>query len=217
MNAKRGPPSFVGLSPGDLVASSAHEFAQRVRAALSAGLPGLLLREPGLSDRDFLSLARELAARSHERGAWFCVHDRVHVAVEVGADAVHLGFRSLPPDAARELLPLSMALGISTHEGDELALFEGCDYRIHGPVFDTPSKRGIKSPIGLEGVARAVQLSKIPLLAIGGLKPEHFASLRELGAHGACARGAMFEAGDSLLETSRKVEGWLSVSGEPHQ
>ena len=56
-----------------------------------------MLREPRLPDREFLELARELAARCRERGAWFCVHDRVHAALAAGADAVQLGFRSLVP------------------------------------------------------------------------------------------------------------------------
>lgn len=172
------------------------------------------MREPGLTDREFLSLARELALRCKERGAWFCVHDRVHVALEVGADGVHLGFRSLSPNAARMLVPEHMALGISTHDGDPLALFESCDYRVHGPVFDTPSKRGIKSPIGLDGVARAVEQSPMPLIAIGGLKPEHFALLRKLRAHGACARAALFQPADSLLDTARRVEAWVAALRE---
>ena len=209
----RLPPRLVALSTGELVADATHEFVARARAALAAGLPGLLLRESGLSDQALLELARELALCCQESGAWFCVHDRVHVAIEVESDAVHLGFRSLPPAAVRGIIPDAMALGISTHAGDPPALFEGCDYRIHGPVFDTPSKRGIKSPIGLAGVASAVDSSQIPLLAIGGLRPEHVSALREVGARGACARAAIFQATDSLLDTARRVRAWVALSG----
>ncbi|MEO6711474.1 MAG: thiamine phosphate synthase, partial [Planctomycetota bacterium] len=131
-------------------------------------------------------------------------------ALAVEADAVHLGFRSLPPSQSRRLLPASMGLGLSTHDGDPPERFADCDYRIHGPVFDTPSKQGIKAPIGLEGIARALALSPVPLLAIGGLQPLHFAALRDLGVRGVCARAAVFHSGDSLQGTLGRVQAWVA-------
>ncbi len=211
---RRLPPRIVALTPGDLERVSGREFLARASVALAAGLPGLMLREPELCDRDFLELARELALRCKAVCAWFCVHDRAHLAIEVGADALHLGFRSLPTAAARRVLPGSMALGISTHESDAADEFAGSDYRMHGPVFDTPSKRGLKAPIGLEGIERAVRGSPIPLLAIGGLLAEHFCTLRALGAHGACARAAFFQQDDPLPQTAQRVAAWLEVSAK---
>ncbi|HTF87928.1 MAG TPA: thiamine phosphate synthase [Planctomycetota bacterium] len=207
----RLPPRFVALSPGDLSSATARDFLARAAAALEAGLPGLMLREPGLSDREFLTLAQGLAARAKHSGTWFCVHDRVHAGLAVEADAVHLGFHSLPPAQARSLLPASMGLGLSTHDGDPPERLADCDYRIHGPVFDTPSKQGIQTAIGLEGIARALALSEIPLLAIGGLLPEHFASLRDLGVHGVCARAGVFRSGDSLQATLARVQAWVAA------
>ncbi|HUR26933.1 MAG TPA: thiamine phosphate synthase [Planctomycetota bacterium] len=214
MKERRELPRLVALSPGDLVASTASGFLAQARAALAAGLPGLMLRESGLSDRDFLALARELAGGARGQGAWFCVHDRAHVALAVSADALHLGFRSLAPTVARELCPPSMMIGLSTHDGDGAARLDGCDYRIHGPVHDTPSKRGLKDAIGFEGIARALEVSTLPLLAIGGLESAHFHALRELGAHGACARGSVFRAGDAPQDVARRVEAWLGVVRE---
>ncbi len=211
---RRLPPRFVALTPGDLDPARAREFVARASVALGAGLPGLILREPELCDRDYLELARELAARCRSAGAWFCVHDRAHLAIEVGADALHLGFRSLAPGAARRILPASLALGLSTHAGDAADDFAGCDYRLHGPVFDTPSKRGLMAAIGLEGIARAVRDSPIPVVAIGGLEAQHFLALRALGAHGACARAAVFREHDPLPKTAQRTAAWLEVSAK---
>ncbi len=208
---RRLPPRIVALTPGDLEPLARRDFAACASVALGAGLPGLILREPELCDRDFLELARELSLRCRAAGAWFCVHDRAHLAIEVGADALHLGFRSLPLAAARRILPDSMALGISTHAGDGADEFAGSDYRLHGPVFDTPSKRGLKAAIGLEGIERAVRDSPIPLVAIGGLEAQHLSALRALGAHGACARAAFFPKDDSLSKTAQRVTAWLEV------
>ncbi|MEO6709107.1 MAG: thiamine phosphate synthase, partial [Planctomycetota bacterium] len=76
----RLPPRLVALSPGDLASATARDFLARAAAAIEAGLPGLILREPGLSDREFHSLAQGLAVQAKRAGAWFCVHDRVHAA-----------------------------------------------------------------------------------------------------------------------------------------
>ncbi len=206
---RRLPPRIVALTPGDLECVRGREFAAQASVALAAGLPGLILREPKLGDRDFLELARELGMRCKTVGAWFCVHDRGHLAIEVGADALHLGFRSLPLAAARSILPDSMALGVSTHAGDGVDGFAGCDYRLHGPMFDTPSKRGLKAALGPQGIERAVRDSPIPLLAIGGLIAEHYGLLRALGAHGACARAAFFQRDDSPAKTAQRVADWL--------
>ncbi len=211
---KRAPPRFLALSPGDLRAGEAIQFLRHAQIALEIGLPGLMLREPLLSDREFLELARALALPARAHGTWFAIHDRAHVAVDVSADALHLGFRSLRPAAARRILPDSMALGISTHDGDEPAVFAMCDYRVHGPVFSTPSKRGLKDPIELAGVERALQLSSVPLLAIGGLQPQHLSNLVQLGARGACARASIFGRADSPAQYAKAARAWVSAAKE---
>lgn len=205
------PPRFFALSPGELQAGDIDGFARQAAAAFDAGLCGLMLREPALGERDFLRLAHALAALARSHRAWFCVHDRVHMGVAVEADAVQLGFRSLPPCAARPLLRAGMALGLSTHAGDPAASWELCDYRIHGPVFDTPSKRGWKSPIGVHELGLAALASGVPVWAIGGLEPQHATLLRLPALGGVCARSSVFQAGDSAQACARRVAAWLGA------
>lgn len=205
------PPRFFALTPGELQASDVDGFAALARTAFEAGLGGLMLREPLLSERDFLRLAQALVAHARARSAWICVHDRVHVALCVHADAVQLGFRSLPPGAARPLLRAGMSLGVSTHAGDVPETWAACDFRIHGPVFDTPSKRGWKAAIGEQALAASARSSSVPIWAIGGIRPEHAALLRTPALGGICARASVFERGDSPRELARKLSAWSAA------
>jgi len=127
---------------------------------------------------------------------WLGVHDRVHLAADCGAHAVHLGFRSIAPAEARRVLSASVAVGFSAHEGDDVALWGACDYIFLGPVLETPSKRGWKEPLGFERLAGAVQRSPVPVWAIGGLRPVHAEACAEAGCAGIAVRSRLLAAQD---------------------
>ena len=56
------------------------------------------------------------------------------------------------------------------------------DYLAIGPVFSTSSKDKPDPVVGLEGVRRARQLTRKPLVAIGGITRQNAASVIEAGA-----------------------------------
>jgi thiamine-phosphate diphosphorylase len=193
-------PRLIALSPGTLTPGGAPGFLAALARARAAGLPGLLLREPGLSDRDFLALAR--AARA--RVPWFALHDRAHLAAEVGADAVHLGFRSLRP---RELpwLPSGILRGLSTHAHDDASTWAGAHYVFHGPLRSSPEKPELLG-LGFEGFQRARTRIALPILALGGVGPADARELRALGLHGAAVRAGILLARDPASATRAYLE-----------
>lgn len=208
----RLPPRLVALTPGTLGAAHVARFANDAARAIAAGLEGVLLREPELSDKAVLELAHALRARldpPHARGAepaprrgWLAVHDRAHLVRAAGADAVHLGFRSLPPVEARRVVAEDVTLGFSAHAGDDVATWTACDYLVLGPVFDTPSKRGLKAPLGLDGFARELARAPRPVWALGGITAANAGELLALGARGVAVRAAVFGAADPARATS---------------
>lgn len=192
----RPPPRLVALSAGERDASDAPRLLAAVAAAARAGLEGVLLREPRWEDGPLFAAARAL--RALLPGGWLAVHDRPHVALAAGADAVHLGFRSLPAGLVRERLggPGAPAIGRSTHAGDGPASWHGADYLFLGPVRDTPSKRGWREPIGLDGLREGIARARLPVLAIGGLRPEDARGVLQAGAHGLAVRAGILQAAD---------------------
>ncbi len=192
----RLPPRIVALSPGTLTERSAERFPGRVAAALEGGLLGVLLREPELADRPLLELARALARlRARHPGAWLGVHDRGHLALLAGADGLHLGWRSLPPERIPEAWRV-LAVGLSAHAGDAPERWRGADYIFYGPVRATPSKAGLLEPTGMDGLANACARAAVPLLALGGISAADIPEALASGAYGVATLGGILGAAD---------------------
>ncbi|TDJ69925.1 MAG: thiamine phosphate synthase [Planctomycetota bacterium] len=196
MTARPHPPRLIAVSPGTLVPARVDAFADAAAGAVAAGLRGVLLREPGLADGAFLALARRLAALLRPAAGWLAVHDRVHLATAAKAQAAHVGFRSLPLAEARVVLGEDLALGFSSHAVDDADTWRGADYLFFGPVFDTPSKRGVVEPTGTALLRECVASTELPVVAIGGLAPEHAAEILATGAAGMAVLGGVFGAND---------------------
>jgi len=137
-------------------------------------------------------MARELTRR---RGALLVINDRVDVALAVGADAVHLGQDDLPLAAARAIAP-GLLIGISTHDLVQVAEAQHADYLGYGPVYPTSTKANPDAVQGTVALAAAVQASKIPVIAIGGITADRAAEVARTGVAGACAISAVNGAPD---------------------
>jgi 8-oxo-dGTP diphosphatase len=76
-------------------------------------------------------------------------------------------------------------VGASCHdaEGLEAADAAGCDYAVLGPVRPTASHPGAAT-LGLEGFARAVAATPVPVYALGGLRDEDLGPVVAAGGHG---------------------------------
>jgi len=183
----------MGLPPVHLITDRrlVPDLASAARRALS-GLPrgavALHLREKDLSGAALLGLARELGAACRETGQLLLVNDRLDVALAAGADGAHLPSAGVPPAEARRLLGAGRLLGVSCHTAAEVerARQGGADYATFGPIFDTPSKRALGSPVGLEALAHAARLG-LPLVGLGGVEAGRAAAVREAGAAGVAA------------------------------
>ena len=90
----------------------------------------------------------------------------------------------LSPESVRSIIGPDRWLGVSTHNPEQLreADWTSADYLAVGPVFSTSSKEKPDPVVGLEGVRRARQLTRKPLVAIGGITRANAASVIEAGA-----------------------------------
>jgi thiamine-phosphate pyrophosphorylase len=75
------------------------------------------------------------------------------------------------------------------------ALAGGASYATFGPVHDTPSKRGLGGPVGVESL-RAAAAVGLPLVALGGMTPERAREAFAAGARGVAAIRGWLEAPD---------------------
>lgn len=198
MGSSAEPPRLVLVT--DRHATAGRDLADVVAAALDAGLPAVQLRDKELPARALLAVAERLRALTARTGALLLVNDRVDVAVAVGADGVHLGGGSMPPDVVRRLLPPGAMLGVSTHAPAEVAATTA-DFAFFGPLFMTPSKAAYGPPQGVAALREAVAHATVPVLAIGGVTAACVAELRAGGAAGVAVVRAILAADDPARAT----------------
>ncbi len=169
-----------------------------VRLAFEGGVRAIQLREKDLPIRELLSLAREIRSIANEFKAKLFINDRVDIAVAVGADGVHLGHQSMPPEAVRKIVGTRMLVGVSTHTLDEAGAAEkgGADFITFGPVFATPAKLRFGAPAGIEALKAVKQKTTIPVFGLGGIKPENIREVIDTGADGISMISAIFGADD---------------------
>src|ERR1700691_368065 len=112
------------------------------------------------------------------------MNDRADLALAAEFDGVHVGQDDLLPESVRGIIGGECWLGVSTHNPDQLreADLTSADYLAIGPVFSTSSKDRPDPVVGLEGVRRARQLTRKPVVAIGGITRGNAASVVEAGA-----------------------------------
>ncbi len=178
------------------------------RLALEAGADTIQYRRKQGETRVLIREAEAIRDLCRRRGVPLIVNDRVDVAWAADADGVHLGAGDFPISLARDLLGPHRTIGGSGDNAEEALACgrEGADYIGIGPVFATSSKADAGPVLGLEGLARAVRASEVPLVAIGGITIENLASVFETGVHGVAVLSAVCLAEDPAAAVARMRE-----------
>lgn len=152
--------------------------------AIAGGVDVVQLRDKALEASVVVARARTAAAVCRDHGVPFVVNDRPDVALESGADGVHVGQDDVSPATARAILGPAAVVGRSTHAPDEAAaaVHEPVDYVSAGPVVATPTKPG-RPGTGVGYVTEAVRLSGgRPVFVTGGVDPHTVSGLAAAGA-----------------------------------
>ena len=186
------------------------DFLERATDIMHAlGSRGALhLRSSRATGKRFHEIASLLATVQNETGCWLIVNDRVDVAAAVGARGVQLASHSLHVADAKAVAP-AIPVGTSIHSVQEAIEAEeaGAAWCVAGTVFETPSHEG-RTPARIEFIEQVAAAVRIPIIAIGGVRPEDVAMLRAAGAHGiATIRGAGWNRAIEGAEEANDVLG----------
>jgi len=185
--------------------SSLFEAAEELAAA---GCSLLQYRSKSGSARHMLDEARELRARLRP-SVILIMNDRADLCLAAGFDGLHVGQDDLSPEAARLIIGSARWLGVSTHNPEQLAEADktSANYLAIGPVFATASKANPDPVVGLEGVRRARELTRKPLVAIGGIARSNARSVIEAGAD------AVAVISDLIRDPRKSAEEFLRILG----
>ena len=94
-------------------------LAQQVEQALLGGATMVQLREKQLDLPHFRREALEIQALCRRYGAPFLINDNVDLALEIGADGVHVGQEDMEARLVRQKLGPGKILGVSAHSPEE--------------------------------------------------------------------------------------------------
>jgi thiamine-phosphate diphosphorylase len=212
------------------------EFLAKARVVMATlGARGAIqLRAPHLAAHgadQLLTLARELAAEQERTGAWLVVNDRLDIALIAGARGVQLSGQSMDvADAFRVAttrhLGVVPVVGASVHSLEEAiaARLGGAGWGVSGHLFrhvDVREASRSSSPRadavmeaasdGMMLLDQLVRFGGIPLIAIGGIVPQHIAPLRKLGVRGVAAIRGIWDSDNA----ERAAADYLSAYDAP--
>jgi thiamine-phosphate pyrophosphorylase len=173
-------------------------LADVVLAAVTGGVRCVQLREKALATRDFVALALAVKDLLAPFDVPLIINDRLDVALACGAQGVHLGQSDMPVALARQLLPPEVFIGLSVENLADVARAAGqpVDYLGISPVYATPTKTDTARPWGLAGVRQVRALTRLPLVAIGGIHQGNAAAVLQAGADGLAVVSAICSAAD---------------------
>lgn len=170
---------------------------QQVDQAISGGATMIQIREKDLDEKAFFDEAETLLSLCRAHHVPFIVNDNVRLALQIGADGVHVGQSDMDARDVRARIGDDKILGVSVQTVEQARAAEksGADYLGVGAVFPTNSKENadVLSKETLTEICRAVS---IPVVAIGGITAENAVLLAGSGIAGISVISAIFGARD---------------------
>ena len=177
-------------------------------AAIRGGARVLQLRDKIRDKGDIMPLATALQQLCQSNDVDLIINDHVDLAAVLGCSGVHVGQSDLPVSQARRVISPQQVLGRSNHEIDELIRSQdmGADHVAFGAIYQTGTKGVGRPPQGVDQLRRAKEVTKVPLVAIGGINAENVGPVVEAGADAVCVTAAIGLAPEPEAAATRLVE-----------
>ena len=178
---------------------------------LPLGLKLVQLRIKEQPEAELRAQIRDAIALCQAAGAALVINDYWRIALDLGAEWIHLGQEDLDEADLSAIRAGGLKLGISTHDGPELAraLAATPDYVALGPIYPTILKKMRFAPQGLERIGRwKDEIGALPLVAIGGMTVERARGAYKAGADSICV------VTDVLLrdDPEARLKEWLEAA-----
>ncbi len=218
--APQGPAQPFAACPHDLGVYAVLPSAQWVARMAEAGVGTLQLR---FKSTDAAAIRAEIQAAVRAVEGTTCrlfINDHWQQAIDAGAYGVHLGQEDLDlltPEQLQTIRLAGLRLGLSTHGYAEMlrAHAAGPSYMALGAVFPTTLKAMATPPQGLGRLGAYAQLLQHkPLVAIGGIGPEHLPAIARTGVGSFAVVRAITAAPDPEQAAAELQQLWRSASKE---
>lgn len=188
------------------VGATPDAVARETALFLDGGGRWVQLRMKEADKRTIVETASVILPKIHAAGGVLIIDDYPDIAVEAGADGVHLGRLDMPIAEARAIVG-DLIIGATANTSDHVreAIEAGADYIGLGPFRYTTTKKNLSPTLGEEGyrdIVAQIGDSKIPTVAIGGITLDDIARIAETGVWGVAVAGAIAGADDPRKMTT---------------
>ncbi len=172
-----------------------------------SGLQFYHLRKPEADAVTVRSFMQEIPSEFHKR---IVLHYQFELAEEFNWKGFHFNKKNI--DHLSDLKHLGKLSSYSAHSFEEVeSLMDVMDYQFLSPVFNSISKEGYKSNFDLQELSSFLQKVQTKIVALGGVKPQHWEQLSDCGFYGAAVLGYIWENG---LSTEDRVERFKQLRTE---
>lgn len=195
------PAGLYGVTPDW---DDAARLEKAVRAAARGGMKALQLRHKTASPALRRALALHLLEVCRELGVVFLINDDWRLALEIGAQGVHVGQHDDDPALVRREIGANMLLGVSCYADLQRArrlLQHQVSYIAFGAMYASSTKpHAPTAPIEVlnagQTLCQAFALPRPAVVAIGGIGVPQAATLAQSGADSIAVVGSLFLAPD---------------------
>lgn len=160
-------------------------FSDQLTDALDGGdVASFQLRMKESEDDDIIAAAHVLMPICHAKDVAFIINDNPEIALQVGADGVHIGPEDITCKEAREIVGPDKIIGVTCKDSKHLSMTageQGADYVAFGAFYPTTTKI-TTTVVGTNVLTWWQDLFEIPCVAIGGITAENAGVLSEAGA-----------------------------------
>ena len=151
---------------------------------LSKGTALLQYRNKDSSGKQYIEIAESLQLICKKYTVPFLINDDVDLAVQLGADGIHIGQDDVDCRIARIKLGPDKIIGVSCYNNLEYAVQAeqaGASYVAFGAFYSTNTKANT-FPAEPDILSSSKKLLKLPVAAIGGITPSNGKILVNMGA-----------------------------------
>jgi thiamine-phosphate pyrophosphorylase len=179
---------------------------EKVDAAIAGGVRLFQYRNKSASGQLRREQCNALRGMVKDSGGMLIVNDDWQLALDVGADGVHLGIDDGPVEEARAALGPEIIIGVSCYDDVDRARgleAAGADYVAFGSFYPSLIKpAAVRPPIAL--LSRAKSRLHVPVVAIGGIDENNAPVLVEAGADAVAVLSSLFNS-DDVKERARRL------------
>ncbi len=181
--------------------------AELAEDACSGGIDWIQLRLKNVGYDEYYAVGREVQKVCKKHKATLIINDNPRLALDLGADGVHIGKEDpLPQEDIDELLKRCCIIGCTANTIEDFLHLAGkpVSYVGLGPFRYTTTKQNLSPVLGQDGYSHLFTEIKLrglivpPIIGIGGIEAGDVHDLLKTGLHGIAVSGAISNAPDKV-------------------